>query len=467
MPADKAQGRGRSGPRHAAPRKPLLTRLNIPAGKAVAVAAVPTAMLVGMGFTPQLAQAKPLPKNPFKGDACVSAPDKEETEAEQEKREERAEKLKRDLKKEQAERDKAAKEKGSGDAGGAGDAGDADKSQPSDGADKPAPDPEKPSTPPSGGGGGDAEKPSTPAPDPSESEDEENPWYDPLGVGKKIEDAFTPKDEKEKEDPAKPAPEDGAKPDPEPSPSEPSEPSKPSKPSTPKPPSSEDGGDEADSPAKDRAGKGDKAGDAAQDAIEKAEKRAKAKEKAEDDKDKPGANEQGKNGKARAYDADKDAGKPFPCPEKGDYAGKGEQTPATIPNQPWYLKASSLTLKGASYKGIVEITMANGKTKKALKYTADELDIGDMHQTVKGPDSKTTHVKAADGSTSTIRGGQVTMYTEELKGKLFGLIPMTFSPESPPPLDLPFIYLTDVEVRQSAQFGGNLTVPGLHTYLTD
>ncbi|GAA2070961.1 hypothetical protein GCM10009801_22050 [Streptomyces albiaxialis] len=464
MPADKAQGRGRSGPRHAAPRKPLLTRLNIPAGKAVAVAAVPTAMLVGMGFTPQLAQAKPLPKNPFKGDACVSAPDKEETEAEQEKREERAEKLKRDLAKEQAKREKAAedaKEKGKG-KGSGGDSGDADKSGPSDGTDEPAPDPAKPSQPPSGGGE-DADKPSTPAPDPSESEDEENPWYDPLGVGKKLEDAFTPKDEKEQEDPAKPAPEDSAKPTPTPSaPSKPSEPSEPSKPSTPKPPSSEDG---EDASAGDRAEKRDGGDDAAKKQKDEAGKdREKDREK---DKDKPGANEQGKDGKARAYDPDKDAGKPFPCPEKGDYEGKGEQTPATIPNQPWYLKASSLTLRGASYKGIVEITMPNGKTKQALKYTSDELDIGDLHQTVDGPSGKTTHVKAAEGSTSTIRGGQVTMYTEELKGKLFGLIPMTFSPESPPPLDLPFIYLTDVEVRQAAQFGGNLTVPGLHTYLTD
>ncbi|MER7666117.1 hypothetical protein, partial [Streptomyces sp. NPDC096193] len=29
--------------------------------------------------------------------------------------------------------------------------------------------------------------------------------------------------------------------------------------------------------------------------------------------------------------------------------------------------------------------------------------------------------------------GTVTMYTEELKGNLFGLIPITFSPTTPPP----------------------------------
>lgn len=42
----------RNGPRHAAPRKSLLTKLHIPAGKAFALAAMPTAVLVGMGLTP-------------------------------------------------------------------------------------------------------------------------------------------------------------------------------------------------------------------------------------------------------------------------------------------------------------------------------------------------------------------------------------------------------------------------------
>ncbi|MEU0040912.1 hypothetical protein ABZ063_44880, partial [Streptomyces sp. NPDC006333] len=64
MPADEAtrgteadESRVRTGPRHAAPRKPLFTRFHVPAGKAVAIAAMPTAVLMGMGFTPTLAQA--------------------------------------------------------------------------------------------------------------------------------------------------------------------------------------------------------------------------------------------------------------------------------------------------------------------------------------------------------------------------------------------------------------------------
>ena len=80
---------------------------------------------------------------------------------------------------------------------------------------------------------------------------------------------------------------------------------------------------------------------------------------------------------------------------------------------------------------------------------------------------KTYHVQAASGSTSTIRDGDTVMYTESISGNLFGLIPVTFSPDSPPPLNIPLIYFTNVKVTQAAQFGGSLHVPGMRVYTTD
>src|SRR5689334_17564524 len=73
--SDGSRNRATSGPRHAAPRKSLLTKLHVPAGKAVALAAMPTAVLMGMGFTPHFAQADEMPKNPFKAGPCVSQSD--------------------------------------------------------------------------------------------------------------------------------------------------------------------------------------------------------------------------------------------------------------------------------------------------------------------------------------------------------------------------------------------------------
>jgi len=49
------------------------------------------------------------------------------------------------------------------------------------------------------------------------------------------------------------------------------------------------------------------------------------------------------------------------------------------------------------------------------------------------------------------------MYTESISGKLLGLIPITFDPENPPPLNIPLIYFTDVTVQHAGQCGGTAT----------
>lgn len=159
---------------------------------------------------------------------------------------------------------------------------------------------------------------------------------------------------------------------------------------------------------------------------------------------------------------------PEDCPAATDAEG-GVDNELLVPDEPWRLEASSLTLKGADYQGIVEVRTASGATKKVLKYVInDGTDIGDLHQLVTDKQSgKTHHVQAAKGSTSTITDGKTVMYTEKISGNLLGLIRVTFDPEHPPPLNIPRIYFTNVKVVQAGQFGGTLTVPGLHQYVTD
>ncbi|GAA1923228.1 hypothetical protein GCM10009837_55570 [Streptomyces durmitorensis] len=449
MPADEVhqldsagEPRVRSGPRHAAPRKPLLTRLHVPAGKAIAIAAMPTAVLMGMGLTPQLAQAKPLPKNPFQDGPCVTAPDdaSEATkDAEKEADEAAAQKAEKE-KAEQAEKDAAEKADKSGkdDSGEAtaeptpspsagDDAGsDGDKAEPDSSASK----------------DDEADKAEEPAPEPSETK---NP-LDPLGVGPALKDLFTP-DEKE-----------SASPTPTPSASEEAESSESAE------DTAKDTVDDVTKPVKDTVDgvtDGVKDGaDKAEDTVDKAKE--EAEKAAEEAADKAEAEES-----ADPMAPDENGKKPFPCVVEKKVDGKAEQTPAPIPNQPWNLEASSLTLKGADYQGVVNLTMPNGQSKQALKYVVQNTDIGDLHQIVEGPAGKKYHVQAEKGSTSTIRGGETTMYTESISGKLFGLIPITFDPEHPPPLNIPLIYFTDVKVKQAGQFGGNLHVPGLSQTITD
>ncbi|AZM55605.1 hypothetical protein DMA15_25985 [Streptomyces sp. WAC 01529] len=426
MPADEVHHEGsakapraRTGPRHAAPRKPLLTRLQVPAGKAIALAAMPTAVLMGMGLTPTLAQARPgAPENPFQDGPCVTAPDKD------------AEADEKDAK-------DAKDAKGSGEP-----SAPASPRPESKGSAKPGPDPtpsagepagEKDAPKPDPGLDPDPEPEPEPEPEPTKSK---NPW-DPLGLGDALKDAFTP------DEPDKPA---GSEKEPE------------KEPESPEPSASKDSKSPEDAAE-------DPAPDPVKDTVEKVEDGVgKAKDGAEK------ATEAENGDEAEAEDPaapDENGKKPFPCVVEKKVDGESEQSPAPIPYRPWHLEASALKLTGADYQGVVNLTMPNGRTKQALKYVVQKTDIDDLHQIVEGPGGKKYHVEAAKGSRSTIRGGETTMYTERISGKLFGLIPITFDPEHPPPLNIPLIYFTDVKVQQAGQFGGNLTIPGLHQSITD
>ncbi|MET9161993.1 hypothetical protein ABZX56_30095 [Streptomyces parvulus] len=475
MPADEVtrgtdveSSRARTGPRHAAPKKPLFTRFHMPAGKAIALAAMPTAVLMGMGFTPTLALADgndsaPPASNSLTADEykdCVAA----------------LEDAEKDTSASPTPSPSATEGKDADDADDAGNAGkgedgaeepeasdtgtDKDGSSSSDsgsddedgkGEEAGKDDKSQPAPSPSASDGGDAAGQDAPAPSPSESEEKDGLLE---GIGDAIEGIFT----------------GGKKAEETPSPE-----------ASPSASPSEDAGEDASGTVKDTADEvTDTAKDAVEDATDAASKAAedtgksvdeaaekakeeaeKAEEAAEKAKEEATASPSPSASESASVDADD-------CPAATDDEG-GVDNKVPLPDDPWYLNASSLLLKGASYKGVVEVKTANGTTKKVLKYViSNGTDIGDLHQTVKDKQAgKTYHVQASQGSTSTIRDGQTVMYTESISGNLLGLIPITFDPENPPPLDIPLIYFTKVTVVQAGQFGGTLHVPGLHQYTTD
>ncbi|GAA2721980.1 MULTISPECIES: hypothetical protein [Streptomyces] len=412
-----------SGPRHAAPRKPLLARLHMPAGKAIALAAMPSAVLMGIGLTPTLAQAKPVaPANPFGEAGCVTAPDKAPTEPETPSA--------------SASAKPTPEPEPSGTAEPAPAASRSPGAAPRAGA-KPAPAPsakpdaEPAPVPPAASGTAPAPAPS-PSSSPSAPSTAKNP-LDPLGLGDVLGGILTGR----KAAPAKPVPSTG----PTAAPSAPSVPAPVAKPpASPSP-----------SPSVTPSA----------DAGAKAPATAKATPTPTPT---PGATTPSPEASGTPS-AGPDKPLP-PCPP-GTVVDANEHR--AFPNQPWYLEASTLTLHGLTYEGIKQITMVNGEKKTVLKFTADSLDIKDLHQIVNNQGMQ-YHV-AGIGTTSTVGGGRITMYTEELKGNLLGLIPSTQSPSSPPPLipgvKLPIpIFFTNVKIRQSGQYGGTLHIPNLHQYLT-
>ncbi|MER7052186.1 hypothetical protein [Streptomyces sp. NPDC000351] len=447
MSADEVRG-----PRHAAPRKALLTRFHVPGGKAIALAAMPTAVLMGLGFTPTLALADgndkgAPPANSLTADeykACVEAmadadkgssasptPSQSSTEEPDEDRSgegkggDSTEGGKQSSPSASAGKPEGKKDTGSSSSS---DSGSDDKAEPTPSASaSPEKEPQSEEAPPSASesGGGLLE-----------------------GLGDAIEGIFTGGEKA------------GESPSPTPTPSASAA------------GSAADAAKEASDTAKDTTdgatgtaeGTGKGATDAASEAAEDAKE--PADEATEDVEEKAGeATASASPSPSPSESASVD---PKDCPVATDEVG-GVDNSIPLPEDPWHLEASSLLLKGASYEGIVEVKTASGNTKKVLKYVISQgTDIGDLHQIVKDEQiGKTYHVQAAKGSTSTIRDGDTVMYTESISGNLLGLIPITFDPEHPPPLDIPLIYFTDVKVIQAGQFGGTLHIPGMQQYVTD
>ncbi|MFD8937221.1 hypothetical protein ACFV0R_18555 [Streptomyces sp. NPDC059578] len=364
-----------------------MTRWQVPAGKAIAIAAMPTAVLMGLGMTPTLAQARPaVPDNPFRDGPCVAAPEGPTG----------------DGAAEGAEASDDRTDDGTGDRSDDGDDDRADRSGdrverfPVPARSRPPLEPLHPSGPLAA--------------------------LDSMSVGDAVRDLLAPSGRQ----PPAPAPTASA------SGSAPG-----------------DGVGRSPGPRAVSTAREGTVRTPRQDPTGTAPPQSSAPD-------------------AQPSAPDAEGKVPFPCAVEKRSDGTPEQPAAPIPGRPWLLEASSLFLRGLTYHGVVNLTMPDGRTKQALKFTADDgVDIGDLHQSVTDADGRTYHLRAARSSVSTLRGGRVTMYTERLEGRLFGTIPIVFDPEHPPPLDLPAAYFTRVRMVQAGQFGGDLTVPGLRQSVSD
>ncbi|QIQ02618.1 hypothetical protein [Streptomyces liangshanensis] len=439
----------RRGPRHAAPRKSLLTKLQIPAGKAMALAAMPTAVFVGMGLTPRLALASDSQDIPFLPGPCVTRSDEPEPSESPSG----------------SPSPSASVDPSDSATPGPTPTGSGTATEPHPSASSapvtPPPDAPPPDAPQDGDTAPTVKPTATPTPTPTKSA---HP-LDPLGLGDVLGDLLGGK----KSTPP-PAP-DTTTPPPEqpvPTPSETGSSSgKSTSESTSEPTSEPTSGPTAqpDRPTEPAGSGTDDSAKSTEDAIKEAADKAGATVE-ELDKDAKGLDAR----EDEEIPEGADGKEPFPCPTADPEALANAELEPGIPrlaNEPWTLKSSLLTLNGLDYHGIVEVETAGGELKKVLKFTASSLDIKDLHQSWIHPAGGVGHTTGGPGTTSTIRGAEVTMYTEQLKGNLFGLIPITFSPATPPPLNIPFAFFTDVTVLQAGQFGGTLTIPHLKNYVTN
>jgi len=409
---DVDESRVRTGPRHAAPKKPLFTRLHMPAGKAIATVAMPTAVIMGFGFTSSLALAdngataspssKSLTADEYKD--CVAA--LAESTASPSATPSASASESADSSKDEATPSASASK-------------DADSGKTSSGSSDSGSDDDTATPTPSASASkttdssGSSSSTATATPSASESSG---------GLLDSIGDAITGiltggSSSSDSTASATPTPTASASA------------------SATKDSSTDDSSSVSDT-VKDTTKKvTDTVNDTVKDTTDAASKAAEAAEDAT------------ASATATPSPSASESADTSDCPVATDDTS-GVDNKVLLPDDPWYLNASSLLLKGADYQGVVEVKTASGKVKKVLKYViSGGTDIGDLHQTVNDKQS-----------------GKTVMYTESISGNLFGLIPITFDPDNPPPLNIPLIYFTNVKVVQAGQFGGTLTVPGLHSY---
>lgn len=158
----------------------------------------------------------------------------------------------------------------------------------------------------------------------------------------------------------------------------------------------------------------------------------------------------------------KDGKSPFPCPVQGPVNAKSGGGLPPVAVDPLVLKSSLLAMAGLNYEGVVKVKTHTGTEENALKFTVSKgIDIWNMSMTVKEEGGKDIVISSDEGSKSWMDADiPTTMYVKYLKGNIFGIIPITFTPESPPPINIPIVFFTNVETSMYAQLGGRLHIPG-------
>jgi hypothetical protein len=150
-----------------------------------------------------------------------------------------------------------------------------------------------------------------------------------------------------------------------------------------------------------------------------------------------------------------------PC---GTATGPGSvRTLAVGPDQPpinavpSLMTAASLTMSGLSFDGVVDLPTRTG-TLKVLQFSMSKSVSTPFQLLVPAPNGQTL---AFNSSSLTVQGN-VKFFTTKFQGNLFGLIPVTFTPESPPPLILPELVFSDARIELAFVRSDVLTAPSLN-----
>ncbi|MEV0637387.1 hypothetical protein AB0I77_21020 [Streptomyces sp. NPDC050619] len=165
----------------------------------------------------------------------------------------------------------------------------------------------------------------------------------------------------------------------------------------------------------------------------------------------------------------------------GDLKAPEDHQAGRFAAEAWKMQGSRLDLRDLVFHGVVTVDTAAGP-KRVLKFSAAAVSIHDLKMSVPvGPQIQ--HIDGAPGSTSTLRGDEVTLYVESLTGTLSSVenvptppvLRLHLTPDTVPEwlydtvgkLGLKLqLSLNDADIDQAGQTGGKLVIPGIHGYGT-
>lgn len=121
------------------------------------------------------------------------------------------------------------------------------------------------------------------------------------------------------------------------------------------------------------------------------------------------------------------------------------------------MHADTADMFGLSFDGVVPVPTANGPLR-TLKFSMSRVVM--RNYTLDVPGGPGAGPFGLSIGTLTL-ASDVSFYTTRMSGRLFGAVPVTFTPDAPPPLVTPITTFTDFSSAQVFVQSGTLTAAGL------
>jgi hypothetical protein len=120
-------------------------------------------------------------------------------------------------------------------------------------------------------------------------------------------------------------------------------------------------------------------------------------------------------------------------------------------DKPGLLKVNKLTLVDATYDGVADLPTGTKGAVKALQFTMKTAINEGFDLAIDEPGGSQTVIKSDKLTTDTAPKSDrnVRFYTTKFEGKFFGVLPMTFTVEQPPPVMFDLMVFTDVTIELS------------------